>query len=607
MQKICYILLAALCLCSCKKYLEEEMVSQISYEYYDTEPGMEDLVDGAYSELRYMFNGEQSFTLFNYGVDEYTQAADGQNKYFDDYTAQLNPSSAAYIHDLWTSYYRAINACNIGIERIPALEGTQFYTNETNKNLRIAELRFLRAFYYFVLVQQFGAVPLTLTGDITVRLEFERSPVSEVYKSIINDLQFAEATLPPSQSQYGRITKGAARHYLAKVYLTRGSAVTEPRGQQPTDMDSAAYWANLVITDGPYQLLDNFADLWNIANQENREVILAAQFNNNAFMLNGSGNRTHLYYQMVYDGKPGMQRDIPYGRPWRRLQPTNYTLDIFDRKNDARFYKSFRTAYMSNYATNIPKWNADNAPLPALVGQPKFKLGDTAVLLTLHTGVTDAEIAKKPYLWIPRNKFNKQDFLTLSKHLDPTRLDISTETGGRDGVYARLGETYLIAAEAYGRKGNYAKALEYVNALRRRAAYKQGETKPIHYWLAEGGTMGDVSSTESLILVTEAAFETNNPHEQYPPSANSKEKRFIHFMLNERTRELLGEFHRWMDLARTESLVERTKLYNPAAAAGTLQPFHKLRPIPQQHIDRLFRNGVPLTADEREAEQNPGY
>jgi hypothetical protein len=605
MQKTLYTFLAILCFCSCSKYLDEEMVTQISYDYYDTEAGVEDLVDGAYSELRYMFNGEQSFTLFNYGVDEYTQAADGQNKYFDDYTTQLNPSSAAYIHDFWTAYYRAINACNMGIQRIPGIEGPQFYFNETNKNQRIAELRFLRAFYYFALVQQFGAVPLTLTGDITVRLEFERAPVAEVYKSIISDLRFAESVLPPTQSQYGRITRGAARHYLAKVYLTRGSAVTGQRGQQVTDMDSAAYWANLVITDGPYQLLNDFSDLWNITNQENKEVILAAQFNNNAFMLNGSGNRTHLYYQMVYDGKPGMQRDIPYGRPWRRLMPTDYTLDIFDRKNDSRFYKSFRTVYLSNNASTIPKWTTDNAPSPALVGQPKFRLGDTAVFLTLHKNVTDVEISKKSYLWIPRNKFNKQDFLTLTKHLDPTRLDISTETGGRDGVYARLGETYLIAAEAYGRKGNYAKALEYINALRRRAAYKAGEAKPVHYWLTEGGVKGDVSSTESLILVTEAAFDANDQHELYPPSANSKEKRFIHFILNERTRELLGEFYRWMDLARTESLVERTKLYNPSA--GAIQPYHKLRPIPQQHIDRLFRNGVPLTEAERAAEQNPGY
>ena len=605
MQKRLYILIAILLLPSCKKFLDEEMVTQISYDYYDTETGIEDLVDGAYSELRYLFNGEQSFTLFNYGVDEYTEASDGQNKYFDDYTAQLNPTSAAYIHDMWTAYYRAINACNMGIERIPKIEGTQFYTNDTNKNLRIAELRFLRGFYYFMLVQQFGSVPLTLTGDITVRLEFARSPVADIYQTIIGDLQFAAATLPATQSQYGRITKGAARHYLAKVYLTRGSAVTEQRGQKPSDMDSAAYWANLVITDGPYQLLDNYADLWNINNQENREVILAAQFNNNAFMLNGSGNRTHLYYQMVYDQKPGMQRDIPYGRPFRRLMPTNYTLDIFDRKNDSRFYKSFRTTYLSNNAANIPKWTVDNAPSPALVGQPKFKLGDTAILLTLHQNIPDAEIARKPYLWITRNKFNKQDFLSLIKHMDPTRLDISTETAGRDGVYARLGETYLIAAEAYGRSGNYGRALEYINALRRRAAYKQGEAKPMHYWFTEGGVQGDVSSTESLVQVTEAAFDANDPHEQYPPSANSKAARFTHFMLNERTRELLGEFQRWMDLARTETSVERIKLFNPAA--GNMKPFHKLRPIPQQHIDRLFKDGVPLTADERAAEQNPGY
>ncbi|MDJ1467854.1 RagB/SusD family nutrient uptake outer membrane protein [Cytophagaceae bacterium DM2B3-1] len=607
MKKIIICLLGiSLSTISCKDYLVEKPLSRLSYEYYETEAGLEDLVDATYSELRFLFNGEVSFTMTNYGVDEYREASDGQFKHWDNYGAQLNPSSAGHIHDMWTSYYRGINMCNLGIKWIKDFQGgTGILKDDAGKAQRIAELTFLRGFYYFMLVQQFGEIPLVLDGSVEVRLEFTKSPVADIYKSIIADMRAAEAVLPVSQTQIGRITKGAAQHFLSKVYLTRGSAVSDQRGQQGTDMDSVIYYAEEVINSGTYQLQPNYADLWKIENEANREVIFAAQFNNNALLLNGSGNRTHLYFQMVYDTKPGMLRDIANGRPFRRLMPTDYAMDIFDRKNDSRFYKSFRTTYFSNNANSIPKWTAANAPSPDLVGKAKFSVGDTAIFLTMNNNVSDADIAKKPYLWIPRNKFTRQEFLTLIKHLDPTRLDVTTETAGRDGVYARLGETYLIAAEAYGRKENYSKAVEYINVLRSRAAYKAGEAKPAHFWIAEGGTKGDVSSTESEVLITEDVFSTNTPFEKYPVSATTTKQRFIHFILNERTRELLGEFHRWMDLVRTETFYERVKLFNPDATG--LQEFHKLRPIPQEHIDRLQKDGTPLNAEQRRAEQNTGY
>ena len=77
-------------------------------------------------------------------------------------------------------------------------------------------------------------------------------------------------------------------------------------------------------------------------------------------------------------------------------------------------------------------------------------------------------------------------------------------------------------------------------------------------------------------------------------------------MLNERTRELLGELHRWNDLVRTETLVERVSEFN-ALAKPNIKPFHKLRPIPQAHLERVFLDGVPLNAEQRAGLQNPGY
>jgi starch-binding outer membrane protein, SusD/RagB family len=613
MRKIKVLFISMLFVTGCSDMLEEKTVSQATYDLYNSEAGVEALVNGAYNSLRWQFNGEQSFTLWNYGVDEYIQAADGQNKFVDAYTNQLN-STFGMFHDMWTEYYEGINVCNTGLKLIPIVKGEGgALSTDAGKASRMGELRFLRGYFYFMLVQQFGAIPITLEATEGVKLEFERSSVADVYNVIISDLRAAEGSLPETQGQRGRITKHAAQHMLAKVYLTRGSAVTEQRGQKPTDMDSAAYYSDLVINSGKYSLMSNFGDLWNVANEANPEIILSAQFNNNALLLNNSGNRVHLYFQMVYDTKPGMERDITYGRPFRRLRPTPYTINVFDRKNDSRFYKSFRTVYLSNDRTapiTIPKWTQADATkgyIPAsLVGKDKFAVGDTAIVVSVDPNVSNAAIESKRYSWFPQNKWTNSEFPTLIKWMDPTRLDVGTEFAGRDGIIARLAETYLIGAEAYGRKGDYQKAADYINVLRRRAAYKSGEAKPFHFWKSEGGLYGDVNSTEPALLVTSAYWDNNVPLEQYPASATSKETRFIHFILNERTRELLGELHRWNDLVRTETFFERVKTFHSIAAA-TVQPFHKLRPIPQAHIERIFRGGKPLTSDERIAEQNPGY
>jgi hypothetical protein len=615
MKKIAISLLSIAALSSCHDMLEEETVSQATWDLYNSETVVEALASGGcYNTLRWQFNGEQSFTLWNYGVDEYIQAADGQNKFVDTYTDQLN-STFTMFHDMWTAYYQGINNCNLAMKLIPNVkpEGGSLSTPEA-RNSRVAEVRFLRAFYYFKLVQQFGAIPLNLEPIEKVELEFPRAPVADVYNAIISDMRAAEAVLPKTQSQRGRITKGAAQHFLAKVYLTRGSAVAEDRGKKSTDLDSAAYYADLVINEGGYSLMPNYADLWDVSKEANSEVILAAQFNNNALLLNNSGNRVHLYYQMVYDTKAGMERDITYGRPFRRLQPTPYAVDIFDRKNDSRFYKSFRTVYLSNDRTapiTIPKWaqkDADDGVVdPSLVGKNKFNVGDTAIVVSVDQGVSDLDIRKKPYSWFPRNKWSNSDFLTLVKYMDPTRLDVGIEFAGRDGLLARLGETYLIAAEAYGRNENYTKAAEYINELRERAAYKAGEVKPMHYYKSEGGLYSDLTtSTLADVTIDETYWDADVAFEKYPPSAGSKELRFIHFILNERTRELLGEMHRWEDLVRTETFEERVKLFHGLANAN-VKEFHKLRPIPQAHLERVYSNGRPLTADERNEQQNPGY
>lgn len=635
---------------SCKKFIKEDLVSTLTYDYYKTDQGLEDLVRSAYTPLRFKFEGEQSYAMWNFGDDEFVLGDQFNYNFYNVYDPRLGPADG-FVNSLWTNNYSGINRCNLGIEKIPQFTdgNSKLLGTDAQRRQRIAELRFLRGYYYFQMVQQFGALPLVLLSSDSTRTDFPRSPVADIYSQIISDWLYASDNLSATTSDMGRATKGAANHFLAKAYLTRGSAVTDQRGQKSTDMDSAAYYADLVINSGNYTLEPNYANLWNgvyatqpvpaigengsapagdyskiQAANASKEIILAAQFANSLTLIGTYGNTTHLYWIMQYDADiPGLARtaDNFNGRPYRRMRPSDYTIDLFDRKNDSRFYKSFRTVYYSNVNTNVPKFTAADAPNPSLVGKLKFGIGDTACLFIVNntsTTLTDADIAKYRYKVYARyyhrasdgallQGTNNNKFLTLVKHLDPVRVTSNyNETRGvKNGTLARLAETYLIAAEAYGRKGNYAKALSYINTIRQRAAWHSGEAKDPHYWMYDGGAQGDVNDTYANMIATETLFETAVPSENYPPSAATKADRFIHFMLNERTRELCGEMYRWEDLVRTENLYLRTRLYN--ADATSIQPYSKLRPIPQLQIDLTTVNGQPMSSDQKKAYQNPGY
>jgi starch-binding outer membrane protein, SusD/RagB family len=575
---------------SCDNYLKEEMVSGVTYSYYTTEKGITDGLNAAYPQLKEFYGHERGMTMAELGTDEYMNGSDGSYKHYNYYTTALN-SFDTWVNDLWTQYYQGINICNNVIDNIPNVK----FVNASTQDIRLGEAYFLRAMFYFGLVQQFGSIPLKIKATTSPEREFKRSPVTDIYKQLVSDLRLAESKLPASQSEYGRATKGAAQHLLSLVYLTRTSAETEIRGAQPNDLDSAIFYSEAVVNSGKYALEPDFSTFYNFYilnkadNPNSKEVIFSVQ-NCLDPLLRGNGNQNHLFFLMEYDTKPGMLRDIANGRPWKRLMPTDYTINGYNRKIDSRFYKEFKMAYYSNNANTIPKDGA---------GKPKFKLGDTAIYVTLQKDIPNAVATSKSYTWYPksilkddgsgyvRDSYSEKEFPALIKFLDPHRETIVVQEGGRDFPVYRYSETLLIAAEAYGRKGDYTKAAEYINIVRKRAAYKAGEAKPKEFLTVEGGDPANLTvSTENDMLITETDI-------------NSADK-LVNFILDERTRELLGENHRWFDLVRCGKLYERVKAYNPKASG--IAEYHKLRPIPQAvHIDRLVNAG-PLSE-----EQNPGY
>lgn len=529
----------ALVLVSCVD-LEEHPITGITDKYYSTPEGFTAVVNAAYEPLRSFYGQEMGLTLTVFGTDEFRVGADGSHKAIGFYNSGLN-GDESYFRDTWRAFYRGINTANT------AIADSTVAMDPVLRTRRIAEARFLRALYYFDLVRMWGPVPLSLSPTEGAVTEQNRDSVSAVYAAIVSDLQFAEANLPATQSEYGRATKYAAMHLLAQVYLTRAGA---------GDFAAAATEAKAVINSGAFKLMPKYSDIWAWGNERNAEVVWSVQFTDDP-LTTGPGNSSHLYFLMAYELWPGMIRDLANGRAFKRFRPTDYLLNLWDRTKDSRYEDSFTLVYYANNPASIPK-NPD--------GSLKFQLGDTAIYMP-GTNWTAAQIAAARYTVIIPSKYTDAAFPSFNKKfIDPFRLSVNDVRGSRDWQLFRLAETYLLAAEALIRGGNpadLAEAATYVNAVRERAA-KAGVAK----------TSMDVTAAQMT----------------------------LDFLLDERSRELAGEGMRWFDLTRTGKLVDRVKLYNNYAQGGfnpatSIQPYHVLRPIPTEQIT-LSSNKFP---------QNLGY
>ena len=545
---------------SCEDFLEEELISDVSASsYYTTAQGFEDAVKATYWWMKPFFGPERGFTMSVFGTDTYTNGADGGHKVLNRYDGGLNPTQG-FVRDTWRDFYRGINQANAVINRSAELD-----IPEADKTLRLAEVRFLRALYYYMLTSHYGDVHLSLEETEGIEIEANRTPVAEIYnQAIIPDLDFAIANLPASQGDFGRATKPAAEFLKGKVLLRRSYDTGAG------DAAAAEALFSNVINNYGFALLDDFADLWVIGNEEHSEIIFTVQNSKSQVDegIDGQGHRGHLYFLFEYDVRPGMTRDIANGRPWKRFRPTDFTLQLWNRDIDARYDKSFKHAWLANNAATIPTWTAEDAAKGyGVAGEPKFELGDTALFIPgpMRDELwPDERIEATRYtVYTRRNNYcfdgcieNERIFPSMNKWIDDTRPDRQKTQGQRDFMLMRLGEAYLLRAEARLAQGDAQGAADDINVIRRRGSWP---------------------GQEDANMITADVVD-------------------LDFILDERARELIGEGHRWMDLTRTKKLVERVRLHNPIGGPN-IQDFHVVRPIPQDQIDRTL-NPYP---------QNPGY
>ncbi|MCC5941954.1 MAG: RagB/SusD family nutrient uptake outer membrane protein [Balneolaceae bacterium] len=534
-------------------------------DFYSTSIGFEDLTIAMYEPFRYYYGDERSgFMMTSKGTDIY-QYGGGARPFWADYfgiTPTVQSMNARGPFNIWQEFYRGINLANSVIDRAESVQGL----NENQKNIWVAEAHFLRAHYYHILVQTWGNIHLTLEETQGVETEVNYARAEEVWPHVISDLEFAAANLPPVQSETGRATSGAAKHLLARVHL-----ITE-------NWQGAANLAEQVINDYEYRLEESVLDLWNPCQYRQGRVspeTIFAYTKNQDSRVGGTIHKSREFSARTR-GQAGIRASFSIGTEVGRHRPTPFLVtEVFgntrehpvNQWNDER-WKLFKDVWYFN----------DERALP-----PGVAMGDTAIYFPVTPEFQEMTVEERdaaaaainPGARILRiQDYTDELFVSLAykfRLCDPNGatiphngLPIQPEVGatnpdwfGRTVNIFRLAETYLIAAEAMWRLGRDVEAADYFNVVRARAQ-APGEVIP----LVQPGEID------------------------------------VDVILDERARELIGEYLRWFDLKRMgEEVFLRRIRDNNAPAAPHVQAYHMLRPIPQEQIDRTT-NEFP---------QNPGY
>lgn len=268
-------------LTSCNDFLTEEVRGSENLDtYFSSEEEVNSYVGGCYFEIAKGGGWWQIYNTWLMSDMTTDDLWDGNTTQGDGYqevthfmpTAQSN----GILQNFWGARYQGITTCNIGIERIPAAN-----INEELKNRRLAEVRFLRAFFYFDLVRNFGGVPLitAYTGNAE---GVARNTQEEVYKFVEDELKAAAEVLP-QRSEYaaadmGRATRGAALGILGKAQLYQGK------------WEEAKATLKTIIDEGEYELLENFGDVWSVKHNNSRESLFEVQqtYGGDQYALGGS-------------------------------------------------------------------------------------------------------------------------------------------------------------------------------------------------------------------------------------------------------------------------------------------------------------------------------
>ena len=569
MKKILYsVALAACCMgtmTSCSDFLDASNKSNVTAKQsFATKEGLNNLVNNAYQHLQNVYAAPLFTSCFSAGTDMYADARNKMNEALNTYET-LTPENTD-IKNLYTYLYSGIRAAN----------SVSYYAqtaqvDEKTKGQLVGEARVLAAYEYYLLVNNFGGVPIMKDFLTTADTGYPKSSAADVYAYIISELEdvISKNVLQASTATKGggRISQETAKAILAKTYL---SAAWDLNKQEY--FSKAAALADEVIAGR--KLTTPFAKLWKAdgSGDDNEEFLWDVEYDLATANNTTSGGTEWSGYYCNYLG--GNEDNIK--ATTSSYVPTLYALHCFkkgDQRYDATFMKELPDINKGNAAnTGYWTWYKNGE---SLVGKPvtryysawyetdadfeAWKAIDPANRANTYRIPMDSQ-SKEAQNMDGRDMeyYDNQQLVFGSspckKFDDSKTAKTEKNTCYRDIHIITLPEMYLVAAEAYLKAGDNPKALARLNEVHQRAG---------------------LSALTGTISIDD--------------------------ILDENACENFGNEARWMDLRRTQTLVTRCTKYNHEMGDKAAQYIGKklLRPIPQAAIDANDQ----LTL----ADQNPGY
>ena len=569
MKKILYsVALAACCMgtmTSCSDFLDASNKSNVTdKQTFATKEGFNSLVNDAYQHLQNVYAAPLFTSCFSAGTDMYADARNKMNEPLNTYET-LTPENTD-IKNLYTYLYAGIRAAN----SVSYYAQTAQIDAKTKGQL-VGEARVLAAYEYYLLVNNFGGVPIMKDFLTTAGTGYPKSSAEDVYAYIISELEdvISKNVLQASTATKGggRISQETAKAILAKTYL---SAAWDLNKQDY--FSKAAALADEVIAGR--RLTTPYAKLWKAdgSGDDNEEFLWDVEYDLATANNTTSGGTEWSGYYCNYLG--GNEDNIK--ATTSSYVPTLYALHCFkkgDQRYDATFMKELPDINKGNAAgTGYWTWYKNGE---SLVGKPVTRYYsawyETDADFEAWKAIDPANRAKT--YRIPMDSQTKeaqnmdgQDMeyydnqqlvygsSPCKKFDDSKTAKTEKNTCYRDIHIITLPEMYLVAAEAYLKAGDNPKALARLNEVHQRAG---------------------LSALTGTVTIDD--------------------------ILDENACENFGNEARWMDLRRTQTLVSRCTKYNHEMGDKAAQYIGKklLRPIPQAAIDA--NDNLSL------ADQNPGY
>lgn len=493
---------------ACDDFLEEDPYSFVSGEnFYTSATNAELGLTGVYNvmntgsiqnQTNQALWGRGIHYLLMHGDEIIGNLPDISAANHKDIASMAYNSESSFVSDAWFALYVGVNRANYIIKYVPAIS-----MDPDRKAEIIAEARFLRAFYELYLTWLFGAIPLPVdpTGDIYL----ERSPLSVVYASILNDLDAAYKNLPDRNSRPGRVNKWTAAGFMVKVYTYLAAAKTN---NVAADMDFELNSFDWVDADDSYRKAETIArDIYDNAgyslenpvykafladtkNDQKKECLMVVQSG-----PDGSNNYYLFSYLTGPQGSVGIN-----GGNYGWMRPLGELADKYNMQ-DSRFF-----------------WNIQG------------NLGGTA-----STSINGAKYFT-PYVV---NATGSNLCLTKFRQSDPalrTAIGMPTWASNIDFPVLRFSDIMLLLAEAMYMNGDETAARSMITEVRKRAC-----------------TNGISVDQTTLNTLNSVYYKAD----------------FMQELMDERSRELCGENWRRIDLIRMGTFVSTIKSLKREALAGS--------------------------------------